>query len=382
MPRPNPGPRLKWLSKRESWYIVWYEAGRERVRATGTADDRQAQEAFADFLRERQRDARPDRPRDPDQVLIADALDTYAAEHAPHTADPERIAYALDALLPFWGDKPVDAVTKAACRAYDKARARAPATVRRELATLRAALRYAVQEGRLTRAPHVLLPDKPPGRDRWLTRDEAARLLNEARTGYANVRLYLPLYILLGLYTGARPAAILSLRWPQVDLERGLIDFRAPGERRTTKRRAHIRLPNGLLAHLRRARRRGTDLGHVIHDGGKQIRDIGGGWSGGARRGHGSFGGACQRAGLIGVTPHTLRHTCATWQAQAGVPLHEIGGWLAQSYTTTVELYAHHSPDHQEASRAALEGRNRRGSKRGSADMTRTKQVGAGEDAG
>jgi integrase len=48
---------------------------------------------------------------------------------------------------------------------------------------------------------------------------------------------------------------------------------------------------------------------------------------------------------LLGVSPHTLRHTCGTWMAQSGVDLWKIAGWLGQSYATTVELYAHHHPD-------------------------------------
>jgi hypothetical protein len=39
--------------------------------------------------------------------------------------------------------------------------------------------------------------------------------------------LHLPLFILVGLYGGARKEAILSLRWLQVDLDAGRIDFNA-----------------------------------------------------------------------------------------------------------------------------------------------------------
>ncbi len=84
----------------------------------------------------------------------------------------------------------------------------------------------------------------------------------------------------------------------------------------------------------------------MVHDKGQQIRDIGGGWNGDLdQAGHGSFGGACKRAGLVGVTPHVLRHTCGTWMAQRGVPLHQIGGWLGHTSSRTTELYAHHHPD-------------------------------------
>jgi integrase len=184
-------------------------------------------------------------------------------------------------------------------------------------------------------------------------------LLNSARTARGDVRLYLPLYIVLGLYTGARPGAILSLRWPQVDLESGRIDFAPIGTRRTNKGRVRGQpIPHRLLTFLRLARKRGTDLGHVVHDGGKRIRDIGGGWSGDAESpGNGSFGTACKRAGLAGITPHALRHTCGTWMAQRGVPLHKIGGWLGHTDARTTELYAHHHPEFMDDARRAADRR-------------------------
>jgi len=363
MPKPNAGPRLKWLDKRQSFYIIWYEQGRERSRATGTKDSAEAEAALEEFIRERRARSKPDGPRDPGSLLIADALDIYGRIHAPNAADPARIAYAIDALLPFWGESTVASITKATCQRYAKERGKAPATIRRELTTMRAAVNLCVAEGYLTSAPTVWMPEKPEGKDRWLTVSEAARLLNAARTGRSDVRLYLPLFILIGLYTGARKEAILTLRWPQIDLEAGRINF-AKGRRRTTKGRAHIPIPRQLLTFLRLAwKRRMSDVGFVIHDKGRPIKDIGGAWDGRLPteeeklRPQGSFGRACRDAGLIGVTPHTLRHTRGTWSAQQGVDLHKIAGWLGQSYTSTVELYAHHHPDFQEEAKAAAERR-------------------------
>jgi integrase len=82
------------------------------------------------------------------------------------------------------------------------------------------------------------------------------------------VRLYLPLFIVIGLYTGRRKDAILSLRWHQVDFDRAIIDFRKPGEAESNKRRGRVRIPDKLLPHLRRARLWGSDLGYVVHDNG------------------------------------------------------------------------------------------------------------------
>lgn len=364
MPRPNTGPRLKWIEKRKSFYIVWYEAGRERVKATGTTDGGEAEAVLEEFIRDRRSRQRPSGPRDPREFPIADALDLYGRIHAPETKDPARIGCAISALLQFWGDNMVGDITKATCQRYVRERKRAAATVRRELGTLKAAVRFSHEEGHITHAPAVWMPEKPEGKDRWLTRGEAARLLNAARNARSDVRLYLPLFILIGLYAGARKEAILSLRWPQIDFDRGRINFARLTEQKTNKRRAHIPIPNHLMTFLRLAYlRRSSDVGFVIHDAGRPIKDIGGAWNGEVaaegeqQYAQGSFGRACMRAGLPGVSPHTLRHTCGTWLAHARVSLFDIGQWLGHSDSRTTKLYAHHHPDFQEDARAALDRR-------------------------
>src|SRR5262249_18964288 len=197
---------------------------------------------------------------------------------------------------------------------------------------LRAAINYAHKCGRITRTVHVELPERPESRDRWLTREEVARLIRASCTPQA--RLYMPLFILLGLYTGRRKEAILSLRWPQVNLEAGLIDFEVAGRSRTNKRRGKVPIPRKLLSHLKRARLRGSDLGYVLHIDSEPIGDI--------KKG---FAAACRRAGIEGVTPHTLRHTAATWLMQQGVELWQASGFLAMSEKTLIAVYGHHHPD-------------------------------------
>jgi integrase len=360
MPRPNRGAYLKFIRARGSFYIQWSEQGRTLKRSTGTADRQEAESQLADFIRDRQRRQRPDGPRDPRHFSIADALDLYGSEHAPTTAAPVRIGCAIEALLPFWGDKMVADINAATCREYCLKRQRSPGTLRRELGTLSAAINYAHRHGRIATAPFVFRPAKPEGRSRWLTRDEAARLLHAALRSRVDSRLYLPLFIVLALYTGARKEALLSLRWPQVDLERGRLDLNPVGRKRTAKGRAILPIPKRLLTFVRLAHgRRSSDLGFVIHDKGRQIKDIGGAWNGDPeqRTIQGSFGRACKRANLPHVSPHTLRHTCGTWMAQQGVDLWEIAGWLGQTHARTTELYAHHHPDHLRGAMQALDRR-------------------------
>jgi integrase len=334
MSRRNQGPRLRWLDKRKCFYIVWTAGGRSRERSTGTADREQAQVQLAEFLQRRNRQAGP---RDPSQVLVTDVINEYQQHRSPKVAAPARIAYAVLALTDFWEGNSVADVTPQTCARYAETRARSAGTVRRELGVLRAAVNHAHRNGRITRLIAVELPERPESRDRWLTRKEAAALIRASRTPQA--RLYLPHFILMGLYTGRRKEAILSLRWPQVSLEARTINFDIAGRKRTNKKRGIIPIPPRLLPHLRRLRRRGSDLGYVLHINSERIKDI--------KKG---FAAACNRAEIVGVSPHTLKHTAATWLMQAGTDPWQASGFLSTSVETLLRVYGHHHPDyHREA---------------------------------
>ena len=298
-------------------------------------------------------------------MTIAEALGIYGAEHAPHTADPARIGYAIDALLSWWGDRPVAAITKETCRAYARNRVKpgrrdpktreilewlpaAPGTIRRELGALAAALVYCKVEGRLLDPPNVLLPDKPEPRDRWLTRSEAAALLWAAWRNPESK--HLARFILVALYTGTRKTAILRLRFMPntsggwVDTSRGVLYRRASAQSVTKKRQPTVSVPPRLLAHLRRWER--AQARWVIERRGAGVASIKSAWAT-----------AVATAGLegTGVTPHTLRHTAITWAMQSGrADAWELAGYFGVSPETMHRVYAHHHPDHQKGAIAAV----------------------------
>jgi integrase len=330
MPRRNSGAKLRFIQKRGCFYIVWHD-GRSRERSTGTADRASAEQALADFIHTNKITLGP---KAAEQVLVTDVLDDYAREHGPHTAAPWRIAHAIKCLVPFWQGRFVAEITRVSCRAYEHQRAQSRGTVRRDLGVLSAAVNHAHREGRLTRTVAIFLPDSPEGRERWLTRVEA-RALYKAALYIARGGQWpsFPLYVLLALYTGQRKGAILSLRWSQVDLRHGLINFATPGAKRSNKRRARQPITPLLWKRLRLAWRLRLPDDYVLHDNGRRLTDV-----------KNSFPAACKIAGLTGVTPHTLRHTCATWLMQAGVPIWEAAGFLGMSQATMEKVYGHHHP--------------------------------------
>ena len=270
-------------------------------------------------------------------MSVAEVLAIYGRERAPHVADPSRIAYAIQALVPLLGDLPVGSITGAMCRYYAEARDRAAGTVRKELGTLQAAINHAHAEGYLSVAPRVRLPAKPPPRDRWLSRDEVARLL---RAAYRNPKAkHLARFILVAIYTGTRSEAILGLRFMphtaggHVDTETGTMFRRAAGQAETKKRTPTIAIPRRLLAHLRRWERKGAR--HVVEIDGKRVASVKHSWAT-----------ALKEAGIEHCTRHDLRHTAITWAMQRGIDRWEASGFFGITLDMIESTYGHHHPDH------------------------------------
>jgi integrase len=211
----------------------------------------------------------------------------------------------------------------------------------------------------------VTFPKKSPSRQRWLTRSEAAALLAGA-LGFAVIaydiqtrepilwrRVAKPLYhlarfMLIGLYTGTRREAILQLRWQAntlagwVDLDRGVLYRKGEGEAETNKRRTPAPIADRLLPHLKRSRR--LTFLRPIEYYGEPIQNFKHSWYS-----------ARLRAGLDdSVTPHVLRHTCATWLLQKGVPTWEVAGYLGTSEKVIRDHYGHHAPDFLQRARRAF----------------------------
>lgn len=331
---------------RAAHYII--RDGRTEISTgVGPGREREAEAALGNYLIERSAEP-PASPQSAEAVKVGDVLTWYATEHAPSVADPVRIAYCIDRLTPFFGDLPASAIRGNTCRRYAAERGKpwtnsrgetvggaGLATIRRELGCLRAALTHAEQEGYLIAAPRVWLPDKPPSRDRWLTRSEAARLLWAARH-----TPHLARFILIALYTGTRRTAILRLRWMphlaggHIDLKAGLMYRRSATGRETNKRQTPARLPRKLLGHLRRWHRNSAEW--VIEWDGKPVDGIRTSWRA-----------AVRRSGIADARPHDLKHTAVTWAMIAGVDMHAAAGFFGTTRDVLESVYGHHHPDFQ-----------------------------------
>lgn len=386
MPRPAKGARL-WLRpedrnsdgtlrKRAVWAI---RDGPRKVSTGCTAEDRAgAERALGEYLANKYQPNRA-RGRHPSEILIADVLAIYLTDVAPRHAREDETKQRVLTLDSWWTDKTLADVNGTNCREYVAYRiaqawkaakpektGRAPRMVtmgaaRRELEDLRAAINHHRREGLCSEMVSVVLPARPPARQRWLTRSEAARLLLAAWRAKQVMRdkdtrravgRHVARFILVGLYTGTRSSAICgaalmpTVGRGHVDLERGVFYRRAVGRLQTKKRQPPVRIPPRLLAHLRRWARRGLARKSVVEWNGQAVESV--------RKG---FEAAVRAAGLgADVTPHILRHTCAIWLMQKGVNLWDAAGFLGMTVQQLEQGCGHHHPDYQEEAVAALGG--------------------------
>lgn len=273
------------------------------------------------------------------ELTVAEIWNLFIADKEEDQKPVESDKYRWKSLGPWFGHLKPSQVSDQMCRNYAKERfkpcverrrmrngeyqeikythGRSPDTVWTELVTLQAALSWGLKKGHWTwpNADEFMLwrPARSTPRDRVLTREESERLIDCA-TGHTK------LFIIIGTFTGARKGAILELKWSQVDLDNGVIDFRStkaidPMSKHYKKGRATVTMSPTLRAMLVAYKEKARS-DYVIEYGGSCVDDIKTGWNA-----------AAKKAGLWSrdmdrrerVTPHVLRHTLATWLDDADV---------------------------------------------------------------
>ena len=346
------GPYIK-LNRSGVLEMRWSEPGqhRSRSRSTGTRDYSIAEKVLANFIsRDGPQVARASCAR---PMLVTEAMgnpekdsaptDSYWHEHVLRVVngiDTQR--YAIRKLDMHFGSMAIKDIRPRDVTNYiDKRRKGVighpsrDGTIARELTVLSAAIKHQLRAKRISAddAPMIILPQGSEAKDRWLTAAEADRLLDAARQASAPCdrlpRIYR--FVVLALTTASRKTALLELRKDQIDMDRGMIRLNPQGRKQTKKKRPLVPVSSDLMPILRRIMNEAR--GEYVLDHPGEIRS--------------AFASAVKRAGLEDVTPHTLRHTWATWAAQSGeVSLHEIAAVLGDTYATVERNYLHHCPEH------------------------------------
>jgi integrase len=208
------------------------------------------------------------------------------------------------------------------------------ATINRHLAVMRAILRMARDEWQwVDTVPKIKLLPGEVERDRWLTKQEAEKLLSFCPPHIAALARF-------ALATGCRASEITGLEWNRVDLDRH----------------------TAWLNHTKNGTPRGVPLNH---DAVKVLQEQIGKHerfcftycgqaitSGVSRR---AWRHAVEKAGLGDLRFHDLRHTWASWHRQVGTScdeLKELGGWKSRSM---VDRYAKFATEHLAAAASRIE---------------------------
>jgi integrase len=309
--------------------------------STGCTEIAEAEKFLATYIENKHGGSKHDL-RSPEHIPIADVVELYAKDIAPNLARPAEISFHLARVLDFFDGKMLSAINGPVCRQY-AAQSSTDSMARRDLEFLRAAINHHRREGLHDKIISAWMPPRRPPRERWLDRDEMARLLRAAWRHHRT--RHVARFILFALYSGRRSAFVCGASFvresgrPWVDLKRGML-FPPERAKKTNKRAPPIPLPVRLLSHLRRWRKNGAR--YVVQWGDGPVLRI-----------DRALHDVAREAGLEGVTPHVMRHSAASWQMQAGTDLFAAARYLGMTVRTLESVYAHHAPDHLASARDA-----------------------------
>lgn len=367
MPARSKGARL-WLrpartedGRRERAIWIICDGKHQQSTGCGPSDSAQAERRLAAYIASKYAPER--RERDIAEIPVADVINIYLADVSQGQANPHKAAERGGRLIEFFGSMMLGEITGPKCRAYaawreGKGRSNlgTGGGARRDLQDLAAAINHHAREGLHRGQVRVALPPRGAARQRWLTRAEAARLLRVCRStreiqdGVPTPRkplAHLCRFLLLGIYTGSRPGAILRASWMHgprlawVDTANGVFHRHADGAAVTNKRQPTVRLAPSLLGHLRRWERldaaKTPRQVFVVEFGGAPVLSV-----------KTALARACKLAGLdAGVTSYSLRHTCASWLVAQGVSTRMIADFLGTSEPMILKHYGHLAADYQ-----------------------------------
>ena len=329
----------------DTWHISYFVNGKRVRKAIGTVKG--TAEAVLARIKLDQRAGKYSDPAERSQIPFSQACDDYF-KAAAHLKGQETLKYVCKTLKGYFKDKPLGDITEQDVDRFIMSRRDTPtrhkkkrtgSTINREVTVLRAMLNKAVRWGWIDKNP-ASCPEKFPEnrRDRYLTREEAGRLLDLAESSRSK-DLYLA--ILMALDEGMRLSEIFNLRWEEVDFKKDQIWVRE------TKNGSPRHVPITARVHStlsKRPRRIGIDF--IFWGRKKEKRD-----HAGMRNG---FVNLLQRAGIEDFTFHDLRHTYASHLAMEGVPLYTIGQLLGHKSSKMTERYAHLSPNYLKGAVTAL----------------------------
>ena len=203
-------------------------------------------------------------------------------------------------------------------------------TIRNYRSLIGAVLAHGVARDHLSANPVLKTdsPKEPEGRVRFLSLDEEEAIRKQLREACPEREAEFDLL----LYSGIRIGELWHLTWDRVHPDRGIIDV--PDEGKTGWRSVPMNSVSRKACEILHRQSRGSSF-VVPNAQTKRGRRYLALW----------LGEAAEKAGVLEVTPHTLRHTFASRLVMAGVNLRRVQEYLGHKSIEMTMKYAHLAPE-------------------------------------
>ena len=264
-------------------------------------------------------------------ILFDDFMKEYLELHSKQNNRSwlKTDSHNLKVLKDFFGGYLLSDITPHLIEQYRQKRLQkvSPSTVNRNLSCLSCMFNKAIMWGKFDGVNPVGQVKKfkvKSQRELFLEQGEVQRLINACNG-------YLKAIVIIAVNTGMRRGEILSLKWVDLDLIRGIIYVMNAknGERREVPMNEQVRQVFRLMP-------QGDAPNVFLKKDGTAIGDI-----------KKSFSTALIRCGIKGFRFHDLRHTAASQLVMAGVDLNTVRELLGHKSIEMTMRYAHLSPNHK-----------------------------------
>jgi len=261
-------------------------------------------------------------------------FEAFAEEYLNLHAKPNKKSwkadyYNLKGLERFFKGKYLYTISEKDIEKFKSERSKevAPATVNRELATLKTLLSKAVAWSKVHEnvAKPVKFLREPTGRLNFLESEDIVKLLSNCNKRLRPV-------VVLALNTGMRRGEILPLKWRDFDVKRNIITLL--NTKNGEKREVHVN--EQVKTALIRVRKHPESPYIFCNKEGKPSHDI--------RK---SFFTALKKSDIIDFHFHDLRHTFASHLVMSGVDINTVRELLGHKDIRMTLRYSHLSPSHK-----------------------------------
>ena len=327
------------------WEISFIDNDGKRHRASTKTVDRELAQKILDSVRGKVAEEKWLSRFPGESISFREMMEKYLEEHASKLASARDLAGYAKNLCSFFGDCLLTRITPRLISEYKVKRRKdgvKPATINRELASMKKAYNLAMKEWQWVSENPVLkvsMERENNKRDRWLRVDEEARLL-EACLGWLRE------IVIFALNTGMRLSEILRLMWKDVDLNRKTLTVMK--SKNTEKRTIPLNGTAFRMLWMKSLMPKESEFvfpsqAHTMLSKYNVER---------------AFRKARKRAKVDDFKFHDLRHTFATRLVQGGESLYSVQVLLGHKTAAMTQRYSHHNPESLRSTVEILDGNN------------------------